>query len=1420
MPTTHRHKINITMKKIIQSAVLAVILGLPAITFGQVPGVIGVKFGFTAASGYASSTVLAPTDAAGILVDGVLAVSNWNNLLTGNTPSLSAEINTNWIVAQDSAGNALSGVTLTPAGWNDGWESGGTDCANGRLLYTFWKLNLSDGNAGVGTVGGNTYATFTFSNLTATKYDVYVYVNDNNGNYWGNVEANAVVAIGSFTANGFNGAENDPCGLSTQLHTATGYGNDANYVEMPAVATTAGGVITISVVDHGGNDFAIPGIELVPTGTVIETGPPLDAAPAVSPSYASLGVVAGTAATLTASASGQPTISYHWQTDGASGNTPTNIPGATSSNLAVNTTGWLPGTYVYDYVAQNSLGTNTSSTVDIIVTAPSLTPAISVQFEGDGNSSVLHSAEVAGYIPHAFWNVDDNITAFTSTNLVDNTDAPTVATVKVTYGNGQYHSSDNTTTPDDILMSGGFWAGSGYTVNVTGVPYPSYNVYLYMLNDDNPNRRYGFTLGSQTYWGSVFDGNGYSVPPYTLDTQTTELAEGTQMQANVVQFTDVTGSSFTITGQTPDGNVALMGMEIVNPAGGPAIATPINISPGQGTIYEGLPVVLSEYPFGAAPVTYQWITDGGSGGTLTNIAGATNSSLDINTSGFAPGNYNYQVVVANSTDSSTSAVVTLTITTSAPILVTDISPAPANEGYVGQTITYSPVFAGTLPITYQWMVDTGSGPTNIPGATNSTLILNNLQFANAGTYSLTANNIVGGPVSSSSSALTVLADPASVGSTAYGTSVLAYQPFAYWPIDDTDDPSTGVAPVYDASGHGFYGVFGLSSQNGFDGVVGPQPPAFPGFDTNSWASESINGETNAWITVPPLNLTSNSVTISMWIYPLANELTFTGLLMNRPYGAGLGFGGSTSNGTAELGYTWNNNAGNTWGFNSGLYPLLYQWSFVALVVQPTQATLYLYYIDPNTGLPDLYSTNNVIPHETAPFNTMSLIGTDPDSPAELDTREFTGSIDEVAVFNTALSGGQLLQIFSEGAGLGYTAVTIAGQPQSVTEFVGGTATFTASGILGSIPLSYQWQQNGTNITGATNTTLTIDNITSANAGSYQLFVTNPVGPVGSSVATLTVVSPVANSYDAAVLADNPLAYWKLNETSNPANGGVVAYEYVNGNNGVYQTAAQNGFNGVVGPESPAFPGFPTINTALQTFGYTPDCYVAASAGDLVAGNLTYVMWINPSDIVTNFAGLLMDRGGAGEGLGFGGDTNAIGMADLGYTWNQNNQNTWGFGTFLFPPINQWSLVAVTISPSQATVYMINSNGVQSAVNAIEHDSEEFGVAWHIGNDAGDGGNGSRTFPGSISDVSVYLSTLSSDQLASLYTTGAGRFQQQSVTLSVAPGTEGNVILTWSKGTLLQAPDVTGPWVTNNAATSPYSVPTTSSQMFFRAVLVQ
>ncbi|MBF0457089.1 MAG: hypothetical protein HQK99_04255 [Nitrospirae bacterium] len=87
---------------------------------------------------------------------------------------------------------------------------------------------------------------------------------------------------------------------------------------------------------------------------------------------------------------------------------------------------------------------------------------------------------------------------------------------------------------------------------------------------------------------------------------------------------------------------------------------------------------------------------------------------------------------------------------------------------------------------------------------------------------------------------------------------------------------------------------------------------------------------------------------------------------------------------------------------------------------------------------------------------------------------------------------------------GLVSASIATQPYSVTVSAGQSATFRVTGA-GSPTLTYQWQKNGVNISGATSATYTTPVTTSADNGTvFTVQVSNSVGSVTSNQATLTV----------------------------------------------------------------------------------------------------------------------------------------------------------------------------------------------------------------------------------------------------------------------------------------------------------------------------
>jgi outer membrane protein assembly factor BamB len=91
-----------------------------------------------------------------------------------------------------------------------------------------------------------------------------------------------------------------------------------------------------------------------------------------------------------------------------------------------------------------------------------------------------------------------------------------------------------------------------------------------------------------------------------------------------------------------------------------------------------------------------------------------------------------------------------------------------------------------------------------------------------------------------------------------------------------------------------------------------------------------------------------------------------------------------------------------------------------------------------------------------------------------------------------------------------TPPAIMAQPESKAVLVGETATFSATAT-GTAPLSYQWQKNGTAISGATASSYITPPVTLAdNDAKFLVVVSNSLGTATSDPATLTVSAPVAS----------------------------------------------------------------------------------------------------------------------------------------------------------------------------------------------------------------------------------------------------------------------------------------------------------------------
>jgi cyclophilin family peptidyl-prolyl cis-trans isomerase len=125
------------------------------------------------------------------------------------------------------------------------------------------------------------------------------------------------------------------------------------------------------------------------------------------------------------------------------------------------------------------------------------------------------------------------------------------------------------------------------------------------------------------------------------------------------------------------------------------------------------------------------------------------------------------------------------------------------------------------------------------------------------------------------------------------------------------------------------------------------------------------------------------------------------------------------------------------------------------------------------------------------------------SDAALTLTPVAGGTATVTVTATDTNGNTATGTVNVSVAGANAAPTIAQQPASKTIAQGGTVVFSVTAT-GSPAPNYQWQRNNTNIQNATGASLVIANAGAADLGSYTVMVSNSVGNVTSSAATLTL----------------------------------------------------------------------------------------------------------------------------------------------------------------------------------------------------------------------------------------------------------------------------------------------------------------------------
>ena len=518
----------------------------------------------------------------------------------------------------------------------------------------------------------------------------------------------------------------------------------------------------------------------------------------------------------------------------------------------------------------------------------------------------------------------------------------------------------------------------------------------------------------------------------------------------------------------------------------PTVATAAAAAPSPVTGTNTALSVLGADVGGESGLSYTWSAlSVPTGATVTFTANGTNAAKNTAATFSMPGVYNLEATITNLAGYSVTSTVSVTVIQTAATIA--VSPVGATVAPNGQK-----QFLATV---YDQFGTAFSPPGIVWSSSNSTL-----GSINASTGLFTAGSLQG-----------MATVTAAVG-TARGSATVAVTtlpaPTAWYRLDDS-------TTAIDASGNGRPGT-----------LVG-----CPSWTTGeSGGAMTFNGASQ-YVTVPALNLNSNTVTISGWIKRNGSQSDYTGVVFYRN-GSGTASGISLRS-SGALTYNWNDNY-SAYSWSSGLTVPNGVWTFVALVITPSNATMYM---EP-VGAAMQSAVNNASNVAQA-FSGVSDIGQDP-----LGSRFYNGSLDDVRVYNSSLSAAQIGQL-ADSYFPPTVSTPVSASPGTVTGTTTALSVQGASSV--NLPLSYTWSAigvppapvtfspNGAN--SAKNTTATI-----SKAGTYTLGVTivDTYGQFVTSSVSVTV-SQTLTSIAVALAANNLATTGSNNSPPRPTTSSIIQW---------------------------------------------------------------------------------------------------------------------------------------------------------------------------------------------------------------------------------------------------------------------------------------
>jgi hypothetical protein len=477
----------------------------------------------------------------------------------------------------------------------------------------------------------------------------------------------------------------------------------------------------------------------------------------------------------------------------------------------------------------------------------------------------------------------------------------------------------------------------------------------------------------------------------------------------------------------------------------------------------------------------------------------------------------------------------------------------------------------------------------------------------------------------------------------YAATVLSDSPLLY---DRYQAPPNATIVNSGTLGTAYNGILLPDAQ---PGAPGPIPPVYTGFNATN-TSICFDAQGGA-AQLPAFNFNTNTITISGWVNATNLQESGAGIIVcdSGTTGAGLIIDGLY--GGLGLGYYWNNTAGTyNWSpATAASLPSLpdSSWAYVALVIQPTEADIYI--ATTNNG-GTFSAATNYFNHVNQAFGGPTLVGTDAGDP----NYSFNGAIDEVGIWNRSLASGDLYTQFASAVG-GLMPIIFSDPPSPSQPIVAGD-TLTLTVNAGGTPnLGYQWLQNGNPLPApaGTNAVYVKSNFSIAgDSGNYSVIVTNLFGSATSGVAVVTGQLATAPVITQRPVGGTIYPSGTLNLFVGASGGGLV-YQWSKGgvpitgatqpvlmitnlvptNSGSYTVSVTNSLGATnVGPAVVTVPTVAPGTYASLIISNQPTAWWRLDETNITTGAILYDAVGLHNGVYTNNGGLTVTPGAIGAGI--------------------------------------------------------------------------------------------------------------------------------------------------------------------------------------------